>query len=126
MRMWGSKPNRMCNKHILGEHLEMHMFAGSIKKKIDMMGYVANNLVDLHRIKERHDELAAEMTQRGMNHKSPMTERPDTSYLGTYLHLPLNIAQSEEELHNRCPDCSRINAEFIKRAQRNGSWNDLL
>ena len=36
MRMWNVDPKLMCNKHLLGEHVEMHMFFGTIQKGISM------------------------------------------------------------------------------------------
>ena len=32
MRMWNVDVTKMCNKHLLGEHVEMHMFVGIIIK----------------------------------------------------------------------------------------------
>jgi hypothetical protein len=30
MRMWMVPPKVMCRKHLLGEHVEIHMLAGSL------------------------------------------------------------------------------------------------
>lgn len=72
MRMWNVDPRKMCRNHLLGEHLEMHMFAGSIRKGVSIKGYVEKGLVDVNHIKDRHDELADEMGRRGYCHKSPL------------------------------------------------------
>ncbi len=47
------------------------MFAGTIKKGISTKGYEETGLVDLSKIRIRHDKIAKEMQRRGMNHKSP-------------------------------------------------------
>ena len=30
--MWNIKTEKMCNQHLLGEHVEMHMFVGTLNK----------------------------------------------------------------------------------------------
>ena len=59
--MWLVDPNLLCNRHLLGEHLEMHMFIGTIKKGSKINGYVEGGLCDPTKIIFRHDELADEM-----------------------------------------------------------------
>ena len=73
MRMWMLNPVCLCDKHLLGEHGELHKFLPTFRKghkvdgrfspvvQIQFMGY-----------KRRHDDLAEEMLERDMNHKSPM------------------------------------------------------
>ena len=46
MRLWLVNPKLMCNKHILGEHLETHMFVGCINKKKNLKGYFDKGLLD--------------------------------------------------------------------------------
>lgn len=101
MRMWGINPNFLCDKHLLGEHVEMHMFAGVIRKGTSIKGYIERGLVNPARIKERHDELAKEMIRRGMNHQSPLPYLPDMP------NLPINTVQSKKELARRCQNCRR-------------------
>ena len=76
MRMWKVSPRLMCDQHLLGEHAEMHMFVGTIRHGISLAGYITGGLVETHRIVQRHDQLAAEMARRGMNHRSPLRCRP--------------------------------------------------
>ena len=97
--MWGVKPVLLCRQHLLGEHLEMHMFAGTIKKKISIAGYLENNLVDISLIKARHDDLAAEMTRRGYNHNSPL--KLGRVPVGGRINRNKNL----KELYKRCPAC---------------------
>ena len=102
MRMWNVPPKVLCRQHLLGEHLEMHMFAGAIKKGTSLQGFITGGLVMTGRIKERHDELVAEMVRRGMNHKSPMNKQPRIAEAG-YVSYQASIA----ELSKRCPACRK-------------------
>ena len=45
MRMWMVDPKIMCRKHLLGEHVEHHMFVGTINKRISIVGYLRDNLL---------------------------------------------------------------------------------
>lgn len=40
MRMWKVNPKNMCRQHLLGEHVECHMFVGAILKGISLSGYI--------------------------------------------------------------------------------------
>jgi len=72
MRMWNIDPKILCSKHLLGEHVEMHMFAGCINKGTSLKGYIDKNLVEIHNIMSRHDILVKEMLDRKMKHNSPL------------------------------------------------------
>jgi hypothetical protein len=74
VRMWMVDPKVMCTQHLLGEHVECHMFVGTILKGTQLTGYLDNRLLETHNLRARHDELADEMTRRGMNHKSPLLD----------------------------------------------------
>src|SRR5262245_23421826 len=68
MRMWMVDPRKLCDKHLLGEHVELHMLVGSLRKKKTLTGFLEGGLVELHSIRSRHQELIAEMTRRGFRH----------------------------------------------------------
>ena len=74
------KPRVYVQSAFLGEHLEMHVYVGQIKRRINLDGYAANNLLETKGIRKRHDALVAEMELRGMKHKSPLADY-DLSYL---------------------------------------------
>lgn len=106
--MWGAKPETMCRQHLLGEHLELHMFAGTLKKKGGLKGYITNNLLDVKEIKNRHDAIAEEMRSRGFNHKTPMESNPNYDYLPEELQeRRLNKLASAKDLRDRCDECRR-------------------
>jgi len=99
MRMWGVEPSLLCQQHLLGEHVEMHMFVGTIRKGISIQGYIDKGLVDPAKIKQRHEELSAEMVFRGMNHNSPLLsfrKKPACE---------IDALGNKKELHRRCPAC---------------------
>ena len=101
MRMWMVDPKIMCRKHLLGEHVELHMFVGTIQKGVSLNGYVTRGLVDTSQITSRHEILVEEMLIRGYNHKSPLLY-VDTLELGK-----VDAIASAIELSRRCSDCAK-------------------
>jgi hypothetical protein len=102
MRMWMIEPEIMCDKHLLGEHVECHMFVGCINKGKSIKGYIDKGLVETQNIKNRHDEIVKTMLRRGMKHNSPL-QYVDKINKG-YVSVPSNI----DELRNRCGRCREI------------------
>ncbi|MCJ7472248.1 MAG: pyrimidine dimer DNA glycosylase/endonuclease V [Actinobacteria bacterium] len=100
--MWGIDPKKLCNQHLLGEHVEMHMFVGCIKKGISLKGYYDNKLVCTDLIKKRHDDLMAEMISRSMKHNSPIVE---IDLLGDFKYGEIDIEANINELISRCSKC---------------------
>jgi hypothetical protein len=100
--MWGVDTKKLCNKHLLGEHLEMHMFAGCIKKGISLKGYYENKLVCTNLIKKRHNDLVEEMISRNMKHKSPFSE---IDFFKDFKYGEIDIEANINELMSRCPKC---------------------
>jgi hypothetical protein len=102
MRMWKVNPELMCNQHLLGEHVEMHMFVGTLNKRKSILGYLEKGLVEVHNIRKRHDELASEMKRRKFRHNSPL---PKFKYKKTgKVDSKANI----QELKKRCKKCRNI------------------
>lgn len=116
MRMWMVPPAIMCRKHLLGEHVEHHMFVGTINKGISVAGYLRDNLLKPMSLLQRHTLLSGEMAKRGYNHKSD-------------LHMPrllwINLSREERwtkidreaslgELIRRCPECRARYEESLK------------
>lgn len=102
MRMWNVKPGKMCDRHLLGEHVECHMFVGTLNRNKKIQGYIDKGLVEVHNIKKRHDELAGEMLKRGMKHKSPLPEYK-MKKAGR-----INPEKNIIELKKRCSKCREI------------------
>lgn len=99
--MWCVNPRILCRNHLLGEHLEMHMFAGCILKGKSIKGYIEKGLLEVHKIKTRHDELVSEMLKRGFNHKSPMPK------ISLWREGFVDINKNLKELSKRCNKCKR-------------------
>ncbi len=106
MRMWYVNPKVLCNQHLLGEHCEMHMFAGSILAKIKLHGYVTGNLLAGQFLQQRHDLLATELIRRGGNHKSPL----QVVAVPEVYSVEPDVYSSVVHLLSHCTDC-RLNAE---------------
>ena len=105
MRMWMVNPAVMCDKHLLGEHVECHMLVGHLQRKRRITNYIRLNLLQPKSLQERHDQLASEMKDRGMLHKSPLPEF-DLAYLPEEHRIyTVNIDESLAELTRRCPKC---------------------
>ena len=111
MRQWLVDPSMLCRKHLLGEHVEHHMFMGTIMKGTSVAGYLRDGLLEPRTLQKRHAELVDEMHKRGYNHKSPLLD-VDIS------HLPygkIDIARNIEDLRNRCEECARRIDEYKSR-----------
>lgn len=96
MRMWSVQPALMCNQHLLGEHVELHMIVGALNRGISMTGYYNGGLVSTDGIVPRHTALVEEMTARGMKHQSP---------LPAFINPHLGTVTDGVELHRRCERC---------------------
>lgn len=113
MRMWMVKPDRLCKKHLLGEHVEIHMLVSSLQKGKNMQGFLENNLLEPQNIRERHDTLVKEMLSRGYTHNSPIPDDFSTNLIGEVKQYV-----SIYELFTRCPDCKK------RILEKNGKLGD--
>ncbi len=111
MRMWNVNPSCLCRKHLLGEHVEMHMFVGTIKAGKSLEGYFRDKLLDSETIQQRHDALAEEMLLRGMNHNSPLQQ--PTEFI--WHEASVDVEENKAELVRRCEECrTRIEGVYGK------------
>ncbi len=106
-------PQMMCDKHLLGEHLELHMFVGCIEKGKSIEGYIQNGLVEVHHIRTRHDEIVKEMLARGMNHNTPISN----SYKLKLIAGKVDVEKNGVELMTRCLLC-RCKAQEITNLRK--------
>ncbi len=102
MRMWNIKTEKMCNQHLLGEHVELHMFVGTLNKNKSIEGYIKKGLVEVHNIRKRHRELVKEMFKRGFKHNSPL---PAFKYQRAG---KVNSKANLTELGKRCKICKKL------------------
>ncbi len=101
MRMWLVDPKKMCRKHLLGEHVELHMLAGCLNKGKNISGFIEAGFVSPTLLLPRHDELVREMYRRGYNHRSPVDKLPEILEKG---HIDPDA--NSVELCRRCAECS--------------------
>jgi hypothetical protein len=99
----------MCRQHLLGEHVETHMFLGSAQKRRDVTGFLENNLLEPASLASRHDELVQEMRERGYNHQSTLSPEEAVEALA-YLpadeyYVQIARPQALTDLLDRCPNC---------------------
>lgn len=112
MRMWMIPTTILCRRHLLGEHNELHMLAGSLLRGRRLDGFLAKRLLEPSALRERHDDLAAEMTARGYRHASPLP--PFEQALLQYSeeiravldHTRVDREQARRDLAARCPLCA--------------------
>ena len=118
MRMWNVPTQLMCRQHLLGEHLEMHMFASCVRGNKKLSGYITSGLVEIHNIQKRHDELVIEMKSRGYQHKTPLD----------FAGEPLGRVDGEHNvtvLYHRCKNCKERIDTYLK-SHMNDVLNALL
>jgi gluconate kinase len=109
MRMWMVDVKRMCRKHLLGEHVELHMLVGHLKRKKGISGFIKNNCMEPRSIFSRHQEIVEEMSSRGYLHRSLLANQEEIlDYLSwEEKDAQVDIASSLAELVRRCQECRK-------------------
>lgn len=110
MRMWGVNPFLLCDKHLIGEHGEIHKFIPTFAahKGVHKRFYPVVQ-IQFKGYKERHDLLVDEMLRRGFNHFSPLVNVPDFENIyPEYYHLEVDQENSIRDLKLRCSICKEI------------------
>jgi len=104
--MWMVSVEIMCRQHLLGEHNELHMFAGAIIKKRGLDGFITSNAVEVSALNERHAEVAAEMIKRGYKHNKDLPIM-DLTYLPKMVQqYHIDKEASLDLLLKRCDLCN--------------------
>ena|ERR1017187_7664304 len=99
--MWMVNPRKLCRKHLLGEHVELHMLLGSLQKNRSIQGFLDAGLLQPQAAHQRHEALVNEMETRGYKHASPL---PYVK-LKSEQYGAVNVQTSEKELKKRCEEC---------------------
>lgn len=94
-------PALLCRKHLLGEHVECHMFRGSLRKGTSLRGFLDTGLLDSRLLARRHDQLAKEMQRRGYRHLSPLPRDFDARAAIS----DVDSTAAMRELASRCDEC---------------------
>jgi hypothetical protein len=109
MRQWLADPQKMCIKHVSGEHLEAHMFVEAMRRSKRLWGYYDHGLLfGPKSLLERHDKLA----KRLEGHKTPLII-PDLAPYPDVEPEQFMIETSENTLYSRCGECRRIRDEKV-------------
>lgn len=110
MRMWMVDPRILCQKHLCGEHVEMHMFLGSLKKGKKIDGFLKNNCFQPRSLFQRHEDLKLEMINRGYNHQSDICEQECECVLDLpdeKQYWEIDKKAALKDLLDRCPECRK-------------------
>lgn len=103
--MWMVDPETMCDRHLLGEHVEIHMLAGTLARHRSIDGFIAKGLLEPGAMHVRHEALVAEMGRRGFRHRSPLPA-VDLTYLPLRAReARVDSVRSGMELAERCTSC---------------------
>lgn len=123
MRMWMINPKFMCDRHLLGEHGEIHKFIPTFQKAYSIKGRMDPIVqIQIDCLKDRHDRLAKEMLCRGMNHKSPIHNVPDMQRLyPEYYNFKVDKRQSVQDLSKRCIACKTLMMKAVNYHEYNGN-----
>lgn len=113
MRQWHVPCECLCDKHLLGEHVEHHMFSATIRDKKSIAGYIEDKLLWPHTLKVRHDTIASEMLARGMKHTSEYVKYDPPFVLYTEF-TETDQHNNPREIARRCMDCRERVMAFSK------------
>lgn len=107
MRIWDVPPEKLCRKHLLGEHYELHalwIILTKGKKGFSRHPETLRWKGKLKALYLRHEALVREMERRGYKHKTPLDERLATgsALQDTFLQTP---AEQIHILRTRCCQC---------------------
>ena len=109
MRMWMVNPKKLCMNHLNGEHRELHALVGMINKGTSLKGYIDGGLIEVHSIRQRHNELASELLRRELiRNPNPTTKPFHKSPLPFFTYRKegsIDIDDNIEELIKRCSKC---------------------
>jgi len=118
MRMWMVDPRLLCRNHLLGEHKELHMLLGCMKKGKSITGYLERDQLFPGWVFTRHEELVKEIIDRGYNHNSPMICDEVVAVSDSYSSQDVGLhghtvdwktirKRNLEDLEKRCPECAK-------------------
>jgi hypothetical protein len=105
--MWMVNPSIFCRQHLMGQHVEFHMFLGSLKRKINIDGYIQSNCIEILALNSYHDFCVQEMLRRNYNHRTPLPpiSQDILSYYSNYLSIKVDQQASLHMLLSRCQEC---------------------
>lgn len=105
--MWMVAPEVMCRQHLLGEHVELHMLLGHLRRGRHVRGFVDKNCIEVMALESRHEALVDEMTRRGYRHESPLeVQTTDLKHLSDKERWAVvDQSVAHKDLLARCSSC---------------------
>ncbi|MFA4942395.1 MAG: pyrimidine dimer DNA glycosylase/endonuclease V [Patescibacteria group bacterium] len=109
MRVWDVNPKKLCRKHLLAEHRELHGLWNILTKHGGKGGYshhpetlrwVGKN----HALYNRHEALVAEFTRRGYKHHTPLDKKLATGRTTQNVFIN-SIAEQKIIINHKNCDC---------------------
>jgi hypothetical protein len=109
MRIWDLAPADLCDRHLLGEHAELHAVWSVLTE--GKTGYSRHPETlrwrgKLKALYLKHEEIVAEMSSRGCNHASPLEPSLATGS-GTQDEFVDTPAEQLERLRRKSCGCPR-------------------
>ena len=112
----------MCRPHLLGEHMEGHMFQGSMRGNISLAGFYDGNLFfGPQFLIHRHNELTMLLKGQLVGHKTQITTETIAEATGPQAGLVYSrlsypdiqitkemVKQSRMDLLSRCSNCRNL------------------
>lgn len=103
--MWDVDPRKLCRKHLLGEHREIHALFTILRE--DRSAYRKHPETirwegKLPALAHRHDRVVEEMRKRGYGHYSPL---PEVAGSDVQDQLLISVEEQEELLISKPCDC---------------------
>ena len=108
MRVWDISPIRLCRKHLLGEHREIHAIFSIIyygKKGYSHHPETLRWVGKLKALRKRHEATVKEMLRRGYKHHSPL---PRVNDYGEQYEYVNSIYEQFEILMTKECECPRF------------------
>ena len=106
MRMWMISPGLLCNKHLIGEHGEIHKHRHNFVKKHNISGRIKPIVqIEPESMYSRVEELRKEAIKRNLKYKA-IYNQPDLTYLSDDLrYAKVDLSISKKDLCERCAEC---------------------
>lgn len=105
IRVWDLPLEKLCNKHLVASHFELHTIWSVIankKKGYSQHPEVVRWFGKLKALKLRHEAIVREMTARDYNHNSPL---PDTNDSDLQTQKWQSVAKQKQILKEKGCGC---------------------
>ncbi|HEY3396566.1 MAG TPA: pyrimidine dimer DNA glycosylase/endonuclease V [Armatimonadota bacterium] len=114
MRVWDLPPEKLCPRHLLAEHYEIHTLWSVLTRGLSGWSHHPETLRwqgRLAALYARHQADVAEMERRGYHHRSPLDA---TLATGESIQTEYKDAPAEQlrQLREKCAACRERFADF--------------